>query len=72
MTRTKETAGDGWILGGLALPTRVVLAPMAGYTDLPFRRLVRSYGGVGLAYSEMLHPDSLLRGRGCRSYYTLC
>jgi len=52
-----------WALGGLPLATRAVLAPMAGYTDLPFRRLVRSFGGVGLAFSEMVNPDSILRGR---------
>lgn len=56
-----------WSLGGLELAARVVLAPMAGYTDLPFRRLVRSFGGVGLAYSEMINPISILRGRGRKS-----
>ncbi|MBU1909754.1 MAG: tRNA-dihydrouridine synthase family protein, partial [Verrucomicrobia bacterium] len=67
MTRTKTASKNGWILGGLALSTRVVLAPMAGYTDLPFRRLVRSFGGVGLAFSEMVNPDSILRGRSRKS-----
>ena len=36
---------------------------MAGYTDLPFRLIVRSFGGLGLSFTEMLNPASLLRGR---------
>lgn len=48
----------------MTLKTPVFLAPLAGYTDLPFRRLVRSFGGVGLAFTEMINPTSLLRGQG--------
>ena len=50
-------------IGGLALESPVFLAPMAGYTDMPFRLIVRSFGGVGLAFTEMLNPASVLRGR---------
>jgi nifR3 family TIM-barrel protein len=53
-------------IGRLSLPTPVLLAPMAGYTDLPFRLGIRSLGGVGMAYTEMLNPRSLLFGRGPR------
>jgi len=47
-----------WI-GPYELPSRVVLAPMAGVTDRPFRMLCRRFG-AGLAASEMLHADARL------------
>ena len=50
-------------IGGLELESPVMLAPMAGYTDLPFRLIVRSFGGLGLAFTEMLSPPSVMRGR---------
>lgn len=53
-------------IGPLALETPILLAPMAGYTDLPFRMTLRSLGGLGLAYCEMLNPRSVLFGGGRR------
>ena len=50
-------------IGGIDLPTPVMLAPMAGYTDLSFRLLVRDFGWSGLAFTEMLNPRSLLESR---------
>lgn len=46
-------------IGPHALPSRVVLAPMAGVTDRPFRILCRRLG-AGLAASEMLTSDTRL------------
>lgn len=43
-------------IGPYVLPSRVVLAPMAGVTDRPFRILCRKLG-AGLAASEMLTSD---------------
>ena len=40
-------------IGAHALPSAVFVAPMAGITDRPFRRLARRYG-AGLAVSEMV------------------
>ena len=37
---------------------RVFLAPMAGVTDLPFRKICRRYG-AGLVYSEMISAKGL-------------
>jgi nifR3 family TIM-barrel protein len=37
---------------------------MAGYSDLAFRSGMRELGGVGLAFTEMLSPGSLLQGKG--------
>jgi len=46
-------------IGSWVLPSRVVLAPMAGVTDRPFRILCRKLG-AGLAASEMLTSDTRL------------
>ena len=43
-------------IGAYSLPSNVVLAPMAGVTDRPFRILCRRFG-AGLAASEMLSAD---------------
>ena len=47
-------------IGPYTLSSQVLLAPMAGITDLPFRRLCRELG-AGLAVSEMLISDPTLR-----------
>jgi tRNA-dihydrouridine synthase B len=47
-------------IGVHALPTAVFVAPMAGITDRPFRRLARRYG-AGLAVSEMVSARPELR-----------
>ena len=46
-------------IGPYLLPSTVVLAPMAGVTDRPFRILCRRLG-AGLAASEMLTADTRL------------
>jgi len=46
-------------IGPYELPSTVVLAPMAGVTDRPFRILCRRFG-AGLAASEMLSADPRL------------
>ena len=46
-------------IGPYVLPSSVVLAPMAGVTDLPFRRLCKKLG-AGLAVSEMTISDPKL------------
>jgi tRNA-dihydrouridine synthase B len=48
-------------IGPYTLPSNVVLAPMAGVTDRPFRILCRRFG-AGLAASEMLTADVRLWG----------
>jgi nifR3 family TIM-barrel protein len=45
-------------IGQLTLENPFILAPLAGYTDLPFRLLCREYG-AGLCYSEMLSCHGL-------------
>jgi len=51
--------GHGLRIGPYELPSPVVLAPMAGVTDRPFRILCRTLG-AGLAASEMLTADTRL------------
>ena len=46
-------------IGPYKLASRVVLAPMAGVTDLPFRQLCRRLG-AGLVVSEMVTSDTRL------------
>ncbi len=50
-------------IGSLQLETPLLLAPIAGYCDLPFRRLCREQGGVGLASTDLLNCHSILRDR---------
>jgi tRNA-dihydrouridine synthase B len=47
-------------IGNLTLAEPVLLAPMSGVTDLPFRRLVKSYG-AGLVVSEMIASEAMIR-----------
>ena len=47
-------------VGPVAIDTPVVLAPMTGVTDLPFRRLVRRYGS-GLNVTEMIASEAAIR-----------
>lgn len=47
-------------IGTYTLPNRVALAPMAGVTDLPFRRLCARLG-AGLVVSEMISSNPGLR-----------
>ncbi|MGA8550071.1 MAG: tRNA dihydrouridine synthase DusB [Stellaceae bacterium] len=47
-------------LGSLTLEAPVILAPMSGVTDLPFRRLVKRLG-AGLVVSEMIASQAMIR-----------
>ena len=47
-------------LGAVKLSDPVILAPMSGVTDLPFRRLVKQHG-AGLVVSEMIASEAMIR-----------
>jgi tRNA-dihydrouridine synthase B len=47
-------------IGSLRLDDPVILAPMSGVTDLPFRRLVKAEG-AGLVVSEMIASQAMVR-----------
>ncbi len=52
----------GPAIGPIELANRVVLAPMSGVTDAPFRRLAARLG-AGLVVSEMVATPKLVEGR---------
>ena len=55
-------AQPGLRLGSLHLDTPVLQAPIAGFTDLVFRAVVRELGGCGLIFTEMVSAGGWVRG----------
>jgi tRNA-dihydrouridine synthase B len=49
-------------IGKILLPNRVMLAPMSGVTDAPFRRQAAALG-AGMVVSEMTASDALVEGK---------
>src|SRR5271154_1812163 len=47
-------------IGSITLADPVILAPMSGVTDMPFRRLVKRHG-AGLVVSEMIASQAMIR-----------
>ena len=47
-------------IGPISLADPVILAPMSGVSDLPFRRLVKRFG-AGLVVSEMIASEAMIR-----------
>ncbi|HEY1144793.1 MAG TPA: tRNA dihydrouridine synthase DusB, partial [Allosphingosinicella sp.] len=47
-------------VGPVRVETPVILAPMTGVTDRPFRKLVKSYG-AGLTVTEMIASQAMIR-----------
>ena len=52
---------EGWSIGGVEIPSRIVLAPMAGVSVQAFRRQGRRFG-AGLVCSEMVSSCGLSYG----------
>jgi nifR3 family TIM-barrel protein len=53
-------------IGRLKLTNNVILAPMAGISDLPYRRIMKGFG-AGLVFTEMVSANGLIRaGRRTR------
>lgn len=48
--------------GSLRLGSNLFLSPLAGYTNLPFRTLVREVGGVDLCTTDLVNARSLIEG----------
>ena len=51
----------GFSIGGVTVENPLVLAPMAGVTDLPFRLLCKEQG-CGMTYTEMVSAKAILYG----------
>src|SRR5438067_1602316 len=47
-------------IGPVQIDLPVILAPMTGVTDMPFRRIVKRYG-AGLTVSEMIASQAMIR-----------
>ncbi|HEY3861807.1 MAG TPA: tRNA dihydrouridine synthase DusB [Verrucomicrobiae bacterium] len=47
-------------IGSLQLKSNLFLSPLAGYTNLPFRLVVREIGGLDLATTDLVNARSLL------------
>lgn len=47
-------------LGQIELKSNLFLAPLAGYTSLPFRLTIRELGGIGMASTDLVNARSLL------------
>ena len=47
-------------LGKLQLESNLFLSPLAGYTNLPFRLVIREIGGVDLCTTDLVNARSLL------------
>ncbi len=62
MTGPDELPHKTLKIGDISVANRVLLAPMSGITDAPFRRLAAALG-AGLVVSEMTASDDLVHGR---------
>lgn len=49
-------------IGTVQVASRFHLAPLAGYTNWPFRLSVREIGGVGLCTSDLINARAILEG----------
>ena len=58
-------------IGNFETENNVFLAPMAGVTDLPFRKICRRYG-AGLVYSEMVSAKGLYYNDKKTAYFFGC
>ena len=47
-------------LGSLQLNSNLFLSPLAGYTNLPFRLVIREIGGVDLCTTDLVNARSLI------------
>lgn len=48
-------------IGNVEIKNRIILAPMAGITNLAFRKIIKSFG-AGLVYSEMVSDKAIIYG----------
>jgi tRNA-dihydrouridine synthase B len=62
VTGLERSRGNPLKIGDIAVANRVLLAPMSGVTDAPFRRLAAALG-AGLVVSEMTASDDLAHGK---------
>lgn len=59
---TKLAYPDSFTIADRHLSPPLVLSPMAGVTDSPFRRIAKKCGGLGLIVTEFISVEGLTRG----------
>lgn len=47
-------------IGNVELENNIILAPMAGVTDLPFRKICKKYGNPGMVCNEMVSSKAIV------------
>ncbi|MBN2430967.1 MAG: tRNA dihydrouridine synthase DusB [Acidobacteria bacterium] len=57
------TKGHEIRIGKLNIQPNVFLAPLAGITDRYFRAVIRSLGGCGITYSELVSAEGMIRNQ---------
>lgn len=55
-----EAARVPLVYGSFRMESNLVLSPLAGYTNLPFRLVIRELGGVGLVTTDLVNARSLI------------
>ncbi|MBN1256565.1 MAG: tRNA dihydrouridine synthase DusB [Planctomycetes bacterium] len=60
-----------WVIRGLTLHNRILQAPLAGYSNMPFRLMCWQYGRPGMLATEMISAQALVRGCKHNEYYLL-
>ena len=48
-----------WKIGNVEIKNRIVMAPMAGFSNTSFRKIIKEMG-VGLIYAEMVSDKALV------------
>jgi len=62
MCNLSVSPNSGFMLGRIRIDVPLALAPMAGITDLPFRRICKRFG-AGLMITEMIASRAVDQGR---------
>ncbi|HNX59691.1 MAG TPA: tRNA dihydrouridine synthase DusB [Spirochaetota bacterium] len=55
-----ESSTNSTVLAGVKLCSPIILAPLAGYTDLPFRQIARKHG-AGFVFTELVSVEGIVR-----------
>lgn len=58
--------GEKMKIGNIEIKNRIIMAPMAGITNVAFRKIIKEFG-AGLVVSEMVSDKALCYGNQKRS-----
>lgn len=57
-----EISSGKWSINGIPIKGKLILAPMEGYTDMPFRRLCKQFGSSSLSVTEFINAIDVVNG----------